>query len=91
MYKENPKMGDAVEKIFKLADENDVSPIELALRWVVHHSPLKKGDGVILGARNEEQLKENVGVIKNGELSEEVVKELEGIWETVEDVAPGQV
>jgi len=91
MYKENPKMGDAVEKIFKIADENGISAIELALRWVVHNSPLKKGDGVILGARNEEQLKENVGAIGKGKLPEKVVKELDGIWEGVQDVAPGDL
>jgi aflatoxin B1 aldehyde reductase len=91
MYKGNPKMADAVEKISKIADDNGISAIELALRWVVHDSPLQKGDGVILGARNEEQLVQNVEAIKKGKLPESVVKELDVIWEGVKDVAPGDL
>jgi aflatoxin B1 aldehyde reductase len=91
MYKENPKMGAAVEKIFKIAEQNGTSAIELSLRWVVHNSPLKQGDGVILGARNKDQLDENVSAIRKGKLPESVVEELDVIWETVDDVAPGEV
>jgi aflatoxin B1 aldehyde reductase len=91
MYKEKPKMGEAVEKVFKIADENGISAIELTLRWAVHHAPLRKGDGVILGARNEEQLTENIGAIRKGKLPDSAVKELDGLWATVEDVAPGEV
>jgi aflatoxin B1 aldehyde reductase len=91
MYKGNPKMGDAVEQVFKLAEQNGMSAIELALRWAVHNSPLRKGDGVILGARTEEQLAQNVGAIKKGKLPDSVAEELEKVWEGVKDVAPGEV
>jgi aryl-alcohol dehydrogenase-like predicted oxidoreductase len=37
--------------------------MEMVLRWVVHDSPLKDGDRVIFGARNEEKLGENAGWI----------------------------
>jgi aryl-alcohol dehydrogenase-like predicted oxidoreductase len=91
MYKSNPKMGEATERIAKIAEENGISAIELALRWVVHDSPLKRGDGVILGARNEDQLTANVGAIGKGRLPDGVAKELDQIWEGVADVAPGEV
>jgi aflatoxin B1 aldehyde reductase len=84
-------MGEATANISKIAEDNGISAIELALRWVVHDSPLRKGDGVILGARNEEQLSANVGAIGNGKLPEGIVKELDNIWESVKDVAPGDV
>jgi len=58
---------------------------------VVHHSPLKAGDGVIFGARNKEQLEQNAGAVKKGPLPGEVVKVLDGVWETIEAVAPGDL
>jgi aflatoxin B1 aldehyde reductase len=33
---------------------------EAALRWLQHHSVLTPNDGVLVGARNLKQLKENV-------------------------------
>jgi aflatoxin B1 aldehyde reductase len=91
MYKGDAKLEDAVEKIRQIADEHGISAIDLALRWAVHNSPLKKGDGVILGARNEEQLVQNVEAINKGKLPDRVAEKLDAIWESVKDVAPGDV
>jgi aryl-alcohol dehydrogenase-like predicted oxidoreductase len=46
-----------------IAHENGIGAMEMVLRWVVHDSPLKDGDRVIFGARNEEKLGENAGWI----------------------------
>lgn len=89
MYKGDPKMNDAVEKIVALASENGIGAMELALRWVVHDSPLKEGDGVLFGASREEQVRENIGWIEKGGLEKSIVEKLDGIWEGVRDVAPG--
>jgi hypothetical protein len=91
LYKGDEKMKEATAQVAKIAEENGISAIELALRWVVHNSPLRKGDGVILGARTEEQLSGNVGAIAKGSLPDGVVKQLDEIWEGVVDVAPGAV
>lgn len=91
MYKENPKMLNAIDAINESAEKNGLTALEASLRWVVHHAPLRPGDGVILGARNREQLEENVSAIKKGPLPEELVKCMDDVWETVKDVAPGDV
>jgi aflatoxin B1 aldehyde reductase len=88
MYKENPKMTFAISQIFALAQENGIVAMEMALRWVVHDSPLRDGDGVIFGASNEEQLRENVGWIKKGTLGKSVVEKLKEIWEGAREGAP---
>lgn len=91
LYKGPPAMSNAVEAISKAADNASIPPMEAAYRWVVHNSPLRAGDGVIIGARNVEQLKESVGGIKKGPLPEDLAKAMEGVWSTIEDVAPGDV
>jgi aflatoxin B1 aldehyde reductase len=91
MYKGKSKLDEAIERINKIADDNGISAMELALRWTVHDSPLRNGDGVILGARNEEQLVQNLESIKKGKLPNGIVDELDRIWESVNDVAPGKL
>ncbi|KAF2423733.1 Aldo/keto reductase [Tothia fuscella] len=80
MYNGNPKMGEAADRVFKLAEREGIPAIELCLRWAVHDSKLRKGDA-----------EGNVEAIKKGPLSKEVVKELDEVWKSVEDVAPGNV
>jgi len=46
---------------------------EIALRWCQHHSALAPEDGIILGASNSEQLKQNCINSAKGPLPEEVV------------------
>jgi aflatoxin B1 aldehyde reductase len=91
MYKGPPELSSAIERINTLATEHGISALELAPRWVVHDSPLRKGDAVILGARNEEQLVGNLEAIGKGGLPEGVVKVLDEVWESVREVAPGDV
>lgn len=91
MYKGKSELDEAIEKIKRIADDNRISAMELALRWAVHDSPLRKGDGVIFGARNEEQLIQNLKAIEKGKLPNGVVEKLDEIWEGVKDVAPGEV
>jgi hypothetical protein len=58
-------------------------------RWVAHHSALtEEGDGVIFGASKLSQIEQTAGGIKKGKLSEEAVKSIEHVWETVKAEAP---
>lgn len=91
MYKGKSKLDEGIERARKIAEENGMDAMELALRWAVHDSPLRKGDGVILGARNEEQLVQNLEWIKMGKLTDGVKEKLDEVWEDVKDVAPGEV
>ena len=56
---------------------------EAALRWIMHHSQLKKefGDKVIIGASSKEQLEKNLGDFEKEELSEAVLKAFDSAWE----------
>lgn len=89
MYKTDPKMTSASTRIFTLAQQNGLGAMEMALRWTVHDSPLRDGDGVIFGASNESQLKQNVEWIGKGSVGKDVREKLEEIWHGVKDVAPG--
>jgi aflatoxin B1 aldehyde reductase len=91
---DSPTMREALVKWNEIADKEGVSNAELAYRWVAHHSALKDGwvqgeeNGVIIGASSVEQIEQTVGGIKKGKLSESAVQGIEGIWKSVESVAP---
>ena len=59
-----------------ITHENGIGAMEMVLRWAVHDSPLKDGDRVIFGARNEEKLGENAGWIEKGSLGKIFVGKL---------------
>ena len=68
---------DALRLIEEAAKKHDLTLLEIALRWVVHHSKLnvKDGnDGVIVGVSSLSQLQGNLRDLKKGPLPEEVVK-----------------
>jgi aflatoxin B1 aldehyde reductase len=62
---------------------------ETALRWMMHHSQLKKefGDKVIIGASSLEQLEMNLKDFEKSGLSEEVVQALEEGWKRTRGVS----
>src|SRR5262249_32864364 len=53
---------DALDVVRPAANRLGLSTAEAALRWITHHSELKKefGDAVIIGASSAAQLKENL-------------------------------
>jgi aflatoxin B1 aldehyde reductase len=92
---DSPTMREALVKWNEIADKEGVSNAELAYRWVAHHSPIAKDDfvsgeenGVIIGASKHEQIEQTIGAIKKGKLSEQAVKGIEEIWESVKETAP---
>ncbi|KAI1140017.1 NADP-dependent oxidoreductase domain-containing protein [Hypoxylon sp. FL0543] len=65
--------------------------IEVALRWVVHHSQLKvKGgnDGILIGISSHDQLESNLDDLEKGPLPDDVVAALEEAWKIVKPDAP---
>ena len=88
MY-DKPSLREGLKEWNKIAEKEGVSKAELAYRWVAHHSALtEEGDGVIFGASKLSQIEQTVGGIKKGKLSEEAVKSIEHLWETVKAEAP---
>lgn len=58
--------------------------MEVALRWIAHHSALGPQDGIILGASKVEQIQETVTTISKGPLHAEVLETVEDLWITVQ-------
>jgi len=81
---------DLLDKWEKIAEGAGISKAELAYRWATYHSILdgEKGDGIIFGAKNPDQLTETIDWIRAGPLSAEVAGKVDDLWEGVEHEAP---
>ncbi|KOS23079.1 Aflatoxin B1 aldehyde reductase member 2 [Escovopsis weberi] len=74
---------DAVKVVEEAADKAGLTMIEIAFRWLVHHSGLKVLDGndaILMGVSSVEQVGKNLDALEKGPLPEEVVKALEDAW-----------
>ncbi|KAF7340301.1 putative aldo keto reductase protein [Mycena venus] len=60
-----------------------ITESEAALRWLAHHSMLKKefGDAIIIGAASKKHLEENLEALDKGPLPADVVAALVAGWE----------
>lgn len=84
---------DALKLIEPVVKAHNLTLIETALRWTIHHSALKtraKGgnDGVIIGVSSFEQLENNIADLEKGPLPEEVVRVLDEAWHIVKADGP---
>lgn len=84
---------DALKLVEEAAKKHNLTLLEIALRWVVHHSALKlanKGgnDGVIIGVSSFEQLEGNIRDLEKGPLPEDVVKTLDEAWLIAKPTTP---
>ncbi|KAH6882443.1 NADP-dependent oxidoreductase domain-containing protein [Alternaria rosae] len=86
---DNETMRKALIKWNEIAEKEGVTKAELAYRWVAYHSALEGDeDGVIFGASKIAQAEQTAQSLKKGKLSDEAVKGIEQIWESVKEVAP---
>ncbi|KAK5117596.1 hypothetical protein LTR62_005018 [Meristemomyces frigidus] len=85
-----PKLLAALEKWAAIAEEEGVSRADLAYRWVKYNSPLKAeyGDAIIIGATSLEQLKQTLGSVGKGPLSERAAGRIDELWAEIEGEAP---
>ncbi len=81
---------EALEEVEGVCAGHTISMAHAALRWIVYHSQLsaEQGDGVILGARTTEQLKDNLSGAKAGPLPDPVVEALDKAWNTAKCECP---
>lgn len=70
---------DALDALRPVAQRHGLSEAECALRWMTHHSLLKRehGDAIIIGASSVKHMEENMRDLEKGPLPEEVVKALD--------------
>ncbi|KAI1747177.1 Aldo/keto reductase [Xylaria castorea] len=68
--------------IREAAERAGIPPLEVALRWIAHHSVLspEKGDGVVLGFSKLDQLRDNLDALEKGPLGSELLDALEAAW-----------
>ncbi|EMF17126.1 aflatoxin b1 aldehyde reductase-like protein [Sphaerulina musiva SO2202] len=75
---------EALRLIEPVVQKHNLTMLEVAFRWLVHHSKLniKDGgnDGIIIGVSSQAQLESNLTDIEKGPLPEEVLKVLEEAW-----------
>jgi aflatoxin B1 aldehyde reductase len=82
---------DALELIEPVVKKHNLTLIETALRWCVHHSALKikdGNDGIIIGVSSLQQLEGNLRDLEKGPLPEEVIKALDDAWIITKATAP---
>ncbi|CAK5276207.1 unnamed protein product [Mycena citricolor] len=80
---------DGLNKISAAADKHGLTMIEVALRWTMHHSLMKRefGDAVLIGASSIAHIKQNLDDFEKGPLPEDVVDALDEAWAGVKGIA----
>ncbi|KAI1764385.1 putative oxidoreductase [Hypoxylon sp. FL1150] len=92
---ENP-LGDIMRKVFGAEDLRvavkkfdtetralGVEPLEVAIRWAVHHSVLGDEDGVVFGASKVKQVVGTVAKARKGPLTNDVLKLVDELWDSL--------
>ncbi|KAM0490386.1 hypothetical protein ACHAP8_011603 [Fusarium lateritium] len=74
---------EALKVIQPVANRLGLTLLEIAFRWLVHHSKLKVkdgNDGIVIGISSLAQLESNLDNLEKGPLPEEVVQVLDKAW-----------
>jgi aflatoxin B1 aldehyde reductase len=87
----NDEYFDALDLLRPVAKKHGMTEAECALRWMTHHSQLKKangiGDAVIIGASSTKQLESNLVDLEKGPLPDDVLKALDEGWAKVTGIS----
>jgi aflatoxin B1 aldehyde reductase len=93
MYRQrywNDAYFDALDILRPTAERHGLTEAECALRWMTHHTQLKRefGDGIIIGVSITKHMEENMKLLDDpNRLSEEVVQALDAGWEKVKGIS----
>jgi aflatoxin B1 aldehyde reductase len=76
---------DVLQQLGKRSNELGVTPVEVAMSWLVNHSMMdtEHGDAIILGASKLEQLDENLLSINAAPLDQSILEILDAGWEII--------
>ena len=85
----NDNIFAAISELKALGEKHNVNVLEIALRWIAHHSQLKAehGDAVIIGASKVEQLEENLIALEGPALPQEIVDAADQVWQSLKPTA----
>ncbi|KAJ4482114.1 Aldo/keto reductase [Lentinula aciculospora] len=80
---------EAMSLIRAVVNAHKLTVAEVALRWLCHHSVLKRefGDSILIGASSLDHVKQNLVDLEKGPLPGDVVKALDKSWEVVRPYA----
>ena len=79
---------DAVEIVRAACKAADIPMAAAALRWMMHHSYLGEGDGVIIGASSLSHFESNMESCAQGPLPPIVVEAYDQAWKACSSVVP---
>ncbi len=74
---------EALRIIEEAVEKHNLTILETALRWFVHHSALNMtngNDGIIIGVSKFEHLETNLKALEKGPLPDDVVEALDQAW-----------
>ncbi|RPD53616.1 Aldo/keto reductase [Lentinus tigrinus ALCF2SS1-6] len=79
----------ALSAMEAVAEKHNLTMAEIALRWISHHSLMKReyGDAVLIGASSTKHIEQNLIDLEKGPLPEEVLKVLDEAWLSVSPYA----
>jgi len=70
----------ALRKLQDVCDGSGIGLMEATMRWFMHHAPLEKEDGVILGSSTTEQIETTLSACEKGRLPDQVATGFEDLW-----------
>jgi len=75
----------ALDHLRPVAEAHGLALAEVALRWMTHHSLLRKdhGDAILIGASSVRHIEQNLLDFEKGPLPDDMVKALDEAWEMV--------
>ncbi|KAJ3552504.1 hypothetical protein NM688_g4118 [Phlebia brevispora] len=81
----------AIRNVKEIAEKHGLKLVEVAYRWLVHHSALRPDDhGIIVGGSNLGQIEGAIAQCDEGPLPEEVVAACEETWNQMKGTATHQ-
>lgn len=79
----HPAQLAACDDHVRACERAGIAPAHAALRWLQHHSALRAGDGVIVGASRPAHLSANLAALDEGPLPAEVLAALDQGWASI--------
>ncbi|KAJ7063117.1 Aldo/keto reductase [Mycena amicta] len=75
----------ALATIRTTVEQHNLTMAEVALRWISHHSLMKRehGDSVLIGASSLQHIQQNLIDLEKGPLPEEILVVLDAAWKAV--------
>lgn len=85
---DHPEVHEAVKRLAVACEKQGISMVDASLRWVIYHSQLGDGDGIIIGGSKIPQIESNINGINGGPLPDELRVAVDSMWDEVKEAVP---